>query len=80
MQVAFEKEWCEPLEAARVSYTTRMEDGRAATEIVRVADEVEADVVVMGRRGRGGVAELLLGSVSHEVAQHCKRPVMVIWR
>jgi nucleotide-binding universal stress UspA family protein len=80
MRVAFEKEWCEPLGTARVSYTTRMEEGRAATEIVRVADEVEADVVVMGRRGRGGVAELLLGSVSHEVAQHCKRPVMLISR
>ena len=78
MLVAFEKEWCEPLAAAQVAYSTRMEDGRAATEIVRVADEVEADVVVMGRRGRGGISELLLGSVSHEVAQHCKRPVLLI--
>ena len=41
-------------------------------------DLVDADMVVMGRRGRGGVAELLLGSVSHEVALQSKRPVLLI--
>jgi hypothetical protein len=39
---------------------------------------VGADVIVVGRRGRGGVAELLLGSVSHELVFHSKRPVLVI--
>ncbi len=42
------------------------------------ANEFDADVVLVGRRGRGGVAELLLGSVSHELVLHCKRPVLVI--
>ena len=44
------------------------EDGRPASVIVDVADAVDADIVILGRRGKGGVAELLLGSVSHEVA------------
>jgi nucleotide-binding universal stress UspA family protein len=43
-----------------------------------VADRENADIVVVGRRGRGGVAELLLGSASHELVLHSKHPVLVI--
>ena len=78
MEVAFEQEWCRPLAESGLAYRTVIADGRPASEIARVADEEGADVVMVGRRGRGGVAELLLGSVSHEVAQHCKRPVLLI--
>jgi nucleotide-binding universal stress UspA family protein len=78
MEVTFEREWCAPLAESGLAYRTVVADGRPASEITRVADEEGADVVVVGRRGRGGVAELLLGSVSHEVAQHCKRPVLLI--
>lgn len=78
MKKEFEEVWCKPLRDAGVRYRTVIEDGRAASVITRVADENEADVVVVGRRGRGGVAELLLGSVSHELVLHCKRPVLVI--
>lgn len=74
----FEEVWCKPLRDAGVKYRTVIDDGRAATVINRVADEQDADVVVVGRRGHGGVAELLLGSVSHELVLHSKRPVLVI--
>jgi nucleotide-binding universal stress UspA family protein len=55
-----------------------MEDGRAASVIADVADRENADMVVVGRRGRGGVAELLLGSTSHELVLHSRRPVLVV--
>jgi len=74
----FEEVWCKPLRDAGVKFRTVIEDGRAATVINRVADQEDADVVVVGRRGHGGVAELLLGSVSHELVLHSKRPVLVI--
>ena len=74
----FEEKWCGPLDDAGISYRTVVRDGRAASVIAEVADHENADVVLVGRRGRGGVAELLLGSVSHELVLHSKRPVLVI--
>ncbi len=73
-----EEEWCRPLEEAGVPYRTVERDGRPATVIREVADEEEADLVVVGRRGRGRVAELLLGSVSHELSHTCQRPLLLI--
>ena len=52
-------------------------DGIART-VLEVADEIDADVVVLGTRGRGGVASFLLGSVSHAVVQQADRAVMVV--
>jgi len=46
--------------------------------IVSVADEIDAAVIVMGTRGLTGAAQLLDGSVSHQVAQHSGRPVLIV--
>lgn len=70
--------WCRPLQEAGVRYRATMEDGRPASVIAQVADSVDANVIVVGRRGRGGVAELVLGSVSHELVLHARRPVLLI--
>jgi nucleotide-binding universal stress UspA family protein len=78
MKNEFEAEWCKRLRDAGVRYRTIMEGGRPASVIAQVADTVNADVIVVGRRGRGGVAELVLGSVSHELVLHSKRPILVI--
>jgi nucleotide-binding universal stress UspA family protein len=78
MKTEFEGQWCKQLRDAGVRYRTVMEDGRPAEVIAQVADSVDADVIVVGRRGRGGVAELVLGSVSHALVLHSKRPILVI--
>ena len=74
----FEDRWCEPLRQAGVKFKTVLEDGRPAGVICDVADRSGAELVVAGRRGRGGVAELLLGSVSRELSHHSHRPVVLI--
>jgi nucleotide-binding universal stress UspA family protein len=74
----FEDTWCKPLKVAGVRYRAVMEDGRAASVISDVAERENADMIVVGRRGRGGVAELLLGSASHELVLHARRPVLVV--
>jgi nucleotide-binding universal stress UspA family protein len=53
-------------------------DGSIAGAILEVADEVDAEAIVLGSRGLTGVKSLLLGSVSHAVLQHADRPVIVV--
>ena len=50
--------------------------GLSAPVLLREAED--ADLLVVGSRGRGGFKELVLGSVSHQVVQHASCPVVVI--
>ena len=52
--------------------------GAVADEIVRLADELEADLVVVGSRGLGRITRALVGSVSESVFRQAHRPVMVV--
>jgi nucleotide-binding universal stress UspA family protein len=52
--------------------------GYAAREIVNDAQEHGADVIVMGSRGRGDLAGLVLGSTAHKVLHLADRPVLIV--
>ena len=54
--------------------------GDPADNILAEADRIEADMIIVGRRGLGAYAELLLGSVSRKVVHLAKVPVMVVQR
>jgi nucleotide-binding universal stress UspA family protein len=54
------------------------EHGDVATTILAVAEEMDADVIVMGTRGLSGIKSLLLGSVSHELVHHTDRAVLIV--
>jgi nucleotide-binding universal stress UspA family protein len=46
--------------------------------VVYVADEIDAAVIVMGSRGLTGAREVIEGSLSHQVAEHAGRPVLIV--
>jgi nucleotide-binding universal stress UspA family protein len=52
--------------------------GAPADEIVAYADALDADLIVLGSRGRGALATALLGSVSRGVLHEARRPVLVV--
>ena len=52
--------------------------GDPAATLLALADEVEADLLVVGTRGRGGPDELLLGSVARTVADRARQPTLVV--
>ena len=53
-------------------------EGRVAPEIVGLAEEIGAGLIVMGSRGRGGIRRALMGSVSQSVVRHAHCPVLVV--
>lgn len=66
------------LEAAGVPYSYHIVVGRVAETIVRFAREGDIDKIVMGTHGRGGLLEVLLGSVAHEVLKNANVPVLLV--
>jgi nucleotide-binding universal stress UspA family protein len=72
-----EQRWCRPLAAARVRYRAELIAG-GPKALIEFAVSEEADVIVVGRRGRGGFAELVLGSFSHHLVHHSHTPVIVV--
>jgi nucleotide-binding universal stress UspA family protein len=52
--------------------------GKTDHEIVTLAEEIGAGLIVMGSRGRGGIRRALMGSVSDSVVRHSHCPVLVV--
>jgi nucleotide-binding universal stress UspA family protein len=61
-----------------VPVTTMLRSGHAGREILRAADEVGADLIVLGTRGRGRVTSSLFGSVAADVHFHTRLPMLVV--
>ncbi len=66
------------LRAAGRTAEAEMRDGSAAAEILAVAAERQADLVILGTRGRTGLTRLLLGSVARNVLSGSPASVLVV--
>jgi len=56
----------------------RVSPGSTPEQIVEIADEVEADLIVMGTRGMTEWRSLLLGGVANKVVHHAHCPVLLV--
>lgn len=61
-----------------LSFEARTEIGPAAHRVAEIADEVNADMIVLGSKGRSNLANVLVGSVASRVPNYTKRPVLLI--
>ena len=56
----------------------KAEVGYAAEEILSLAENEDADLIVMGTHGRKGIDRILFGSVAEKVVRNSSRPVLTI--
>lgn len=72
-----DRQWCEPARSFGVEPRPLLVDGTpdVLTATVRDAD---ADLLVVGNRGGGGIAALHIGSVAHHLAHHLVQPLAIV--
>ena len=68
----------EGLRAAGIDVETHAREGDPADAILDVAEEQEADLIVVGNKGMTGAKRFLLGSVPNKVSHHAPCSVMII--
>ncbi|NQV20283.1 MAG: universal stress protein [Rhodospirillales bacterium] len=58
--------------------STAIQDGDPATVILRLAETGKYDMIIMGRRGLGGLKGLFMGSVTHKISNMADCPVVTV--
>jgi nucleotide-binding universal stress UspA family protein len=75
---AWVEEWCAPLREDGVAYRIEVVRGDPRTALLEAARDADADLVVVGSRGRGPLATMVLGSVAASLLEHSEVPVTVL--
>jgi len=70
----FASEWFE----GRVPYQILIWSGDPAPAVLRAADDLKADLIVMATHGRKGIDRLILGSVAERVVRESRKPVLTV--
>ncbi len=78
MHAAMAARTAERLSAAGLPAEPKTREGDPAAQLLRASDEDRADLVVVGCRGRTGLARLILGSVARNVLIHARCSVLVV--
>ena len=68
----------EGLISKRVAVKTKVVIGKAAEEISKAADEINADLIAMSTHGRSGISRLAFGSVTDKVLREGSKPVLMV--
>ena len=70
--------WAASVREQGITVRTAVRTGGPYAEIVAVATDERADLVIMGTHGRGGMSRLLLGSVAERVVRLAPCPVLTV--
>ena len=66
------------LDTAGVKHSMVIKRGNIANEIIALANKEKFDLIAMGSKGRNGVVDAIMGSVSQRVSNTAKQPVLLI--
>jgi nucleotide-binding universal stress UspA family protein len=58
--------------------STELMEGRPSSTIVEEAENIDAELIVIGSRGLGGITGWILGSTSRRVVESCTVPILVV--
>ena len=72
------KELDKQAESMGIKIKTLKREGVPADEIISLAEETDADLIVIGSLGLSALEKLLLGSVAEKVIRHAPCPVLVV--
>ncbi len=78
VEAQFRGAWTAPLDAMGARARRRIEDGDPVTVLRHVADEEAVDLIIVGTRGLGDHPGLVLGSMSHQMAEDSRCPVLIV--
>jgi len=70
--------WQEEIAQDGIKVSLHEPTGTVAEEILNQADELNADLIVMGAHGHGAMYNLLVGSATKGVLKHSTRPVLLV--
>lgn len=65
-------------EAAGVKVEAHPMNGDPADALIATAEQVHADLIVVGNRGMSGMKRFVLGSVPNKVSHHCPCSVLIV--
>lgn len=71
-------DYCAQCDRLGITATSHSSIGDVGTSICQVSEDLDVDVIVMGRRGRSGFTEAMLGSASNHVLHRSHRPVFIV--
>jgi len=66
------------LEESGLKVKIRIEKGGPCDEILRVADEENASIIIAGSHGKSNIDNMLLGSVSYKLVKRANLPILVV--
>jgi nucleotide-binding universal stress UspA family protein len=72
------EEYAAPLKTSGIAHRILTVQGHPAAEILRVADDEDAALIVVGNALHSTMSEIFLGSVAHELTHHAKRPMVIV--